>query len=218
MTVHVRRFCNNVIQVNKLQFYSTCSTITGRFTKLPTELWWKSVFSKGRSKVISNCGYLYIKQPQIMRFSLILFILETDKKSEHEKYIFTQKYNILMDLGGSFLLILDHDRFYIEFHSIQYVQFAWVVYNFPGLIWHWTRWEPTNSKIDPSNFDLVSPILRKSIKSVQVSISEDFRGSRYWRFPCNNIMSDQKYWKNHFHFSAFTSDRKIDLSHLWRSI
>ena len=78
--------------------------------------------------MISNCGYLYLKQPQIMRFLSILFILETDKKSKHEKSIFTQKYNILMDLGGSFLLTLDHDRFYTEFHSIQYVQFSWVVY------------------------------------------------------------------------------------------
>ena len=178
-----------------------CTHTTGRCTKLETELWWKSVFSKGRPNMISNCGYLYLEQPQIMRFLSILFILETDKKSEHEKSIFTQKYNILMDLGGSFLLILDHDRFYTEFHSIQYVQFSWVVYHFPGLIWHWTRWEPPNSKIDPRNFDLVPPILRKSMKSVRVSISEDFRGSRYWRFPCNNIMNDQKHWKNHFHFS-----------------
>lgn len=126
---------------------------TGGFTKLPTDLWSKSVFSKGRSNTISNCGYLYVKQPQIMRFSSILFILETDKESEHEKSIFNQKYTILMDLGGICLLILDHDRFYIEFHSIQYVQFAWVVYVLPGLIWHWTRWEPPNSKIDPRNFD-----------------------------------------------------------------
>ena len=46
-------------------------------------------------------------------------MFETDKESEHEKSIFNQKYNILMDLGGICLLIWDHDRFYIEFHSIQ---------------------------------------------------------------------------------------------------
>ena len=150
----------------------------------------------------SNFGHLYVKQAQIMRFSLILFMLETDKETEHEKSIFNKKYKILTDLLGIWLLILDHDRFYIEFHSIQSVGFASVPMNFPGLSCHWTCWEPPNSKSDPRNFELDPPILRKSMKNINMSISADPIFCKWRLFPGNNIITDQKHWKNHCRFSG----------------
>ena len=40
---------------------------------------------------------LYV-QPKIIRFSLFLFMLETDTESEHEKIIFNRNYTIFMYL------------------------------------------------------------------------------------------------------------------------
>ena len=39
---------------------------------------------------------MYTKQPNIIKFSLFLFMFETDTESEHEKIIFKQNYNIFM--------------------------------------------------------------------------------------------------------------------------
>ena len=44
------------------------------------------------------------KQHKIIRFSLFLFMLETDTELEHEKIIFNQNYNIFMYLLRVYLL------------------------------------------------------------------------------------------------------------------
>ena len=87
-------------------------------------------------------------------------------------------------------------------------------------------WEPNNSGYNPRNFKTNSPILRNSMKIIDTSILEDPIFCKWRLFPGNNIITDQKHWKNHCRFSGndffnvlkfYTSNRNVDLLQLWRS-
>jgi len=89
-------------------------------------------------------------------------------------------------------------------------------------------WEPNNSGYYPRNFKTNPPILRNSMKIIDISILENPIFCKWRLFPDNNIMTNQKHWKNHCRFSGndffnvlkvtpFTSNRNIDLSQFWRS-
>ena len=88
-------------------------------------------------------------------------------------------------------------------------------------------WEPNNSGYYPRDFKKNPPILRNSMKIIDMSILENPIFCKWRLFPGNNIITDQKHWKNHCRFSGndffnvlkftpFTFLSKIDLSQFWR--
>ena len=89
-------------------------------------------------------------------------------------------------------------------------------------------WEPNNSGYYPRDFKKNPPILRNSMKIIDISILENPIFCKWRLFPGNDIITDQKHWKNHCRFSGndffnvlkftpFTLNRNIDLSQSWRS-
>ena len=157
----------------------------------------KSVCSTGWSKSITDCDYLHIKRSKIMTFSSFLFRLAPDSESWHEKIIFNQNLNVLRHLAcvcGSRIVI---NRFCVEFHSIQLMRFPCLSHGFPGFLRPGTCWEPNNSEIDPRNSIFSPPNSRNSMKIITMSISEDPILCKWRLFPGNNILMDQKHWKNH---------------------
>ena len=75
-------------------------------------------------------------------------------------------------------------------------------------------WEPNNSGYYPRDFKKNPPILRNSMKIIDISILENPIFCKWRLFPGNDIITDQKHWKN---LKPFTSNRNIDLSQSWRS-
>ena len=74
----------------------SCTTVG--CTKIPSEFRSQTNVSDGTFPVDYELWAIDTKQPKIIRFSLFLFILETDTGLEHEKIIFHQNYNIFMYL------------------------------------------------------------------------------------------------------------------------
>ena len=63
-------------------------------------------------------------------------------------------------------------------------------------------WEPNNSGYHPRNSKTNPPILRNSMKIIDVSILENPIFCKWRLFPGNDILTDQKHWKNHCRFSG----------------
>ena len=63
-------------------------------------------------------------------------------------------------------------------------------------------WETNNSGYYPRNFKTNPPILRNSMKIIDVSILENPIFCKWRLFPGNDIITDQKHWKNHCRFSG----------------
>ena len=59
-----------------------------------------------------------------------------------------------------------------------------------------TCWEPNNSGYYPRNFKTNPPILRNSMKIIDISILENPVFCEWRLFPGNNILTDQKHWKS----------------------
>ena len=72
------------------------SCTTAGCTKIPREFRSQTNVSDGTFQVNYELWVIDTKQPKIIRFSLFLFMLETDTELEHEKIIFNQNYNIFM--------------------------------------------------------------------------------------------------------------------------
>lgn len=132
-----------------------------------------------------------------MVFSSFLFRLAPDSESWHEKIIFNHNLNVLRHLVCVCEFRIVINRFCVEFHSIQLMWFPYLSHDFPGLLSPGICWEPTNSEIDPRNSIFSTPISKKSMKIITISISEGLILCKWRLFPGNNILMDQKHWKNH---------------------
>ena len=127
----------------------------------------------------------------------------------------------------------DHDRFHVEFHSIQTLFWSLIAPDHRGspqyLSWS-DCWEPSNSKIRPTDSKLVPPISRNSMKSTSMSISyvprsdivlsklrispNDSEHQVIFTFPRYLLMRNTLlrffYFKN-----KFSTTLKISLSQFW---
>ena len=63
-------------------------------------------------------------------------------------------------------------------------------------------WEPQNSSFYPRNFKKNPPISRNTMKIINIPFSENPIFWEWRLFPGNDIITDQKYWKNHCRFSG----------------
>ena len=64
------------------------------------------------------------------------------------------------------------------------------------------RWEPNNSGYYSRNFKKNPSILRNSMTIIDISILENPIFYKWRLFPGNDIITDQKHWKNHCRFSG----------------
>ena len=131
------------------------SCTTAGCTKSNSQFWSQTNVSDGTFPVDYELWAIDTKQPKIIRFSLFLFMFETDTGLEHEKIIFHQNYNIFMYLLRVCLDRIVISRFCIYFHSIQLIRLNELSNNLPGLIGPGFCWEPTNSGFDPGNWKII---------------------------------------------------------------
>ena len=89
--------CISISQV----FTGSCIKTTSKFRS-------EINFSDGTFQIDYELWSIDTKQPKIIRFSLFLFMLETETESGHEKIIFNRNYNIFV-----YLLCVSLDRIVI---------------------------------------------------------------------------------------------------------